>query len=301
MKILLDNVNLDSSSGPNSFARKLKKQIDETEHETRSLLTKDFIPDVQLSFIASYNKFAPIVQRLDGIYFNTDQDFAELNRPIEATYIQSDAVIFQSEFNKTLTEHYFGNHKNSFVIHNGTDLDEIDRIQVLSNETLDKFGDIWCCASSWRPHKRLDENIRYFLELSNENDCLVIAGENPNVTVSNPRIFYSGDLSWYELISLYKRSSFFLHLAFLDHCPNVVVDARASGCHIICSSSGGTKEIAGKNSTIITEDEWDLSPLRLYNPPRMDFSRTSSGERNESIDIKAVCEKYIKVFEDILK
>ena len=130
MKILLDNVNLISNSGPNSFARKLKKQIDETEHEIRDLPAKDFIPDVQLSFIAAYNKFAPIVQRLDGIYFNTDQDFTGLNKPIEATYNLSDAVIFQSEFNKTLTQHYFGNHKNSFVIHNGTDLDEIDKIQA---------------------------------------------------------------------------------------------------------------------------------------------------------------------------
>ena len=38
------------------------------------------------------------------------------------------------------------------------------------------------------------------------------------------------------LLSLYKRSKYFIHLAWLDHCPNVVVDARASGLIVIGST-----------------------------------------------------------------
>ena len=56
-------------------------------------------------------------------------------------------------------------------------------------------------------------------------------------------------------------SAAFIHLAWLDHCPNVVVDARAAACQIICSSAGGTKEIAGPSAIVIEEDEWDFEPV----------------------------------------
>ena len=71
-----------------------------------------------------------------------------------------------------------------------------------------------------------------------------------------------------SLLSLYKRSSTFVHLAYLDHCPNVVVDAQAAGCKIVCSSTGGTHEIVD-NGIVILEDEWDMKPCTLYKPPRI--------------------------------
>ena len=49
MKIYLDNVNLGSSSGPNSFARKLKDSLLDMSHSVT-----DVNPDVQISFIFVY-------------------------------------------------------------------------------------------------------------------------------------------------------------------------------------------------------------------------------------------------------
>ena len=46
MKILLDNVNIKSSSGPNSFGKKLKDQLEKTEHKIALSVSKDFFPDV---------------------------------------------------------------------------------------------------------------------------------------------------------------------------------------------------------------------------------------------------------------
>ena len=303
MKIFLDNVNLSSNSGPNGFARKIShefKKGNEVFTSIHDIVAKGQKPDVQLSFIASQYKLSPIVQRLDGIYFNSDQDFNSLNLPIESTYRISDAVIFQSDFNKVLSEKYFGIHKNSYVIRNGTNLKKILEVKNIENKILDKFENVWSCASSWRPHKRLKDNIDYFLEISGKNDCLVVAGENPDSRVEDKRIFYADHLSWEDMISLMKRSKFFIHLAWLDHCPNVVIDARAAGCHIICSSSGGTKEIAGKNSTIILEEEWDFSPTKLYNPPKMDFSRIYDIKSDSDIDIKNVSKKYLDVLSGVV-
>ena len=288
MNIFLDNVDLKSRSGPNHFAKKLKKYM-ERQGDT---FTFAEVFDAQISFIQISNKVAPVYQRLDGIYFNSEQDFERMNGPIKQTYAESKGVIFQSEFNKELTFKYFGKHNNYKVIHNGADLEYIDTVGPLETSAIDKYEKVWCCASSWRPHKRLNENIKYFLEHSSEKECLVVAG---NVTEKTPhsRIYYTGDLNIMTLTSLYKRSDYFLHLAYLDHCPNVVVDAAACGCHVICSSSGGTKEVA-QNATVIQEEVWDFKPTLLYKPPEMDFTKKKSNDIKTNIDMSFVASQYAK-------
>ena len=291
MNIHLENVNLQSTTGPNHFASKLIKYMDAT-------FDLDKTPDARLCFIESHRVRSfqtddvPIFQRLDGIYFNTAQDYKLQNANIKRTYDNADGVIFQSNFNKQLITKYFGEHKNHTIIHNGADIEYIDKVPLLEYAKLDKYEDVWCCASSWRPHKRLPENIKYFLEHSSEKDCLVIAGSKDQDIVKNDRIFYVGAISILPLISLYKRSKYFIHLAWLDHCPNVVVDARASGCQVICSSAGGTKEIAGEDATVIQEDEWNFEPVKLYEPPIMDFTKKNKNDHNNEYDMKKVAKKY---------
>jgi glycosyltransferase involved in cell wall biosynthesis len=117
----------------------------------------------------------------------------------------------------------------------------------------------------------------------------------PSKPIEEERIFYVGDIKINELFSLYKRADYLLHLAWLDHCPNVVVDARASGCQIICSSAGGTAEISGDDAIIIEEDEWDYEPVDLYNPPKLDFSRKVKNSWNIDLNMEKVSEKYARV------
>ena len=297
MNIHLENVNLQSTSGPNHFASKLVKYLDATFDYNKN-------PDVRLCFIETHQtKFnnVPLVQRLDGIYFNKEQDFLSYNENIKRTYDNASGVIFQSEFNKKLITRYFGDPKKYTVVHNGADIDHINSIKPFETDRLDFFNKVWCCASSWRPHKRLNENIRYFLEQAPKNDCLLVAGPLSEKFVEEPRIFYVGVLKINQLISLYKRADYFVHLAWLDHCPNVVVDARAAGCHIICSSTGGTPEIAGPNATLIHEEEWDFEPVQLYKPPKMDFSRKTANINDIGHDMHNVSIKYKKFIEGFIK
>ena len=176
MKVYLENFDNKSDSGPNGFTRKLftklinDKKVDVTDYENC---------DVNFCLIqgdASLKK--PRVLRLDGIYFNIDQDYDFLNSQIRKTYESSDAVIFQTEFNRNLIETWFGTHKNGNIIQNGTDLDLINSIKPLNHQTLDSYREVWSCASAWRPHKRLNENIRYFLEFAPDDSCLVVMGKD---------------------------------------------------------------------------------------------------------------------------
>lgn len=291
MNIQLENVNLNSTSGPNHFASKLVKYGQKNGVNFNQTTS----PDARLCFIETrdFQSKTPLFQRLDGIYFNLSQPYKIQNQNIEKTYHHSTGVVFQSNFNKKLTTEYFGEHKNSAVIHNGADTDFIETVPPLSHSKIDKFENVWSCAASWRPHKRLNENIRYFLEHSSEKDCLVIAGKSEQKVEKNERIFYVGEVSVPNLISLYKRSKYFLHLAWLDHCPNVVVDARAAGCQIICSSAGGTREIAGLNGIIIEEPEWDFKPVKLYQPPTLNFSNKVKNTYDTEYNMNVVSKKYI--------
>jgi len=297
MNIHLENVNIQSTSGPNHFASKLIKYLDTT-------FDLDKAPDARLCFIESHRKEfddTPLFQRLDGIYFNTVQDYKLQNKNIKRTYDNADGVIFQSNFNKELITKYFGEHKNSVIIHNGADVEYIDKVPPLGNLKLDKYENVWCCAASWRPHKRLSDNIKYFLEHSSEKDCLVIAGSKSEDIAKHDRIFYVGNISTLQLTSLYKRSKYFIHLAWLDHCPNVVVDARAADCQIICSSAGGTKEIAGPSAIVIEEDEWDFEPVDLYNPPLLDFSKKIKNNWDIDYNMNIVANSYKNFIEKEVK
>ena len=245
MNIFTHNFNPNSNSGPNKFTRQLFAHL--IDDDKVNIVNNQQTADVEFCLIQQqFSKIKPMVLRLDGIYFNSDQDYKFQNTPIKFAYNNADAVVFQSEFNKKLTEHWFGEHKNSYVIHNAADLDLIKEAKEIIGINWPEDVEVWCCASSWRPHKRLKDNINYFKENAPKESIMAVAGSGcteDDIKAGDERIFYLGELDYMSLLALYKRSSTFVHLAYLDHCPNVVVDAQAAGCKIICSSTGGTSEI----------------------------------------------------------
>jgi len=281
MKVFTHNFNPQSNSGPNKFTRTLFSHL--IGHKKVSVTNQEEA-DVEFCIIQQQaHKVKPMVLRLDGIYFNSEQDFKQQNAPIKFAYDNANAVIFQSNFNKKLTESWFGTHKNGSVIHNAADPSFINHPLIIEGcknikWPWSKEKEVWSCAASWRPHKRLKDNVRYFLEFAPKDSVFAIAGNlsmdeaKEYLAISN-RIYYLGELSYQNLVCLYHRSSTFVHLAYLDHCPNVVIDAQAAGCKIICSSTGGTHEVVN-SGVVILEDEWDLKPCTLYKPPRMDYSKT---------------------------
>ena len=297
MRIQFENVDFSSRSGPNSFGLKLVRQFSKLDHE----LTNEK-PDVRLAFIQSDNNFSPTVLRLDGIYFNTAQDWQRMNEPIQRSYDHASAIIVQSEFDRKLITQFFGDRDNIFTIRNGTELDTIEQAAPFAlGIERDK---VWMCASNWRPHKRLIDNVRLFQTLAKKDDVLLVAGKDSQrylaeSKIIDDRIKILGDLTWKQLISCMKASKNFIHLSWLDHCPNVVVDARGAGCKIFCSDSGGTKEVAGEDAVLIREDEWNFSPVELYNPPTMDFSKLKSNSYKTTIDINSTAEQYLSVLTDV--
>ena len=311
MNIFLDNVKLGSQTGPNHFGAKLHKYLLKQGHTVRATgagrSDQDKLPDIQLSFIernTKLNSEIPLVQRLDGIYFDPTNDYKLQNENIFKTYEAADGIVFQSEFSKNLVFEHFGEHKNYTIIHNGADLELINSIEPAKPATMNgKYDSLWCCASHWRPFKRLEENIRYFLEFSSANDLLIVCGSAlyPANLIEHERIIYTGDVGVPTLLSIFKAADYFVHLGRYDNCPNVVIDARASGCEIICASVGGTREVAGKGATIVLEEQWEYNPEPVNKHRPLDFTKIIKNKQDSDINMNRVAERYSDFLTNTIK
>ena len=60
-------------------------------------------------------------------------------------------------------------------------------------------------------------------------------------------------------------------------------------------------EIAGKDSIIIEEEDWDFKPLSLYKPPKMNFERIIKNDFDVSINIKEISKNYIDVMSGVCR
>ena len=106
------------------------------------------------------------------------------------------------------------------------------------------------------------------------------------------------------MYSLYKSSKYLLHLAWLDHCPNTVVEAISQGCPVICTDSGGTADLVGTNGIVIPESRAYNFELTDYDNPYeldLDYLRSVDWTReivvdNSYLDIGDVAKKYERVF-----
>jgi len=291
MKIQFENVDFNSRSGPNGFGLKLARNLIQKGHKINQ---NDF--DVNLAFISTSKRYPKTVLRLDGIYFNTRSDWMSENKVIKESYDFSSLIIVQSHFDKTLIERYFGKREGVYIVPNGTDTDLIEKIPP-ADLGIDREK-VWMCASSWRPHKRLKQNIEFFQCHAGKDDIMIVAGKNPDYSANDDRVKYVGDLDWYQLISCMKSSKNFVHLAWLDHCPNVVVDAIACNCFIYCANSGGTPElINNSNGKAVSEMIWDYSPVDLYSPPKIDYTKFEDSIKNFNFlpKIEVASQKYIEI------
>ena len=160
----------------------------------------------------------------------------------------------------------------------------------------------WMCASSWRPHKRLDENIRLFQHLKKEGDSLLVAGSNAHVSEETnvDGVHFLGDLNWESMISCMKASANFIHLSWLDHCPNVVVDAKAAGCRLHVSEAGGTAELTSSSDLVYKDAPFNFDPVELYNPPNMVFNSRQGSQSRGDVSISVCSKQYLKVLRGLI-
>ncbi len=275
--------------------------------------------DVSLVFIEPTGvQLAPrVVQRLDGIWFKPDE-FKTKNVGIKALYDKADAIVFQSQFDRGFIEHHWGSNderqRPCNVISNGIQLEPVREITIPKLDEMRRtYDQIFVCSSNWHAQKRLEANVRLFEHLRKQtpNSCLIIMGDHPDYRATGMNVFYTGPVGPDVYMQIYSVANWMLHLAWADHCPNVVVEALSQGTPVVCSEYGGTKELIGFGAYghVLKEKDSHLYGLFDYDhPPEIDVTQcTFLPTRQQldyggipNIDIKVCAQEYIKLFESLI-
>jgi glycosyltransferase involved in cell wall biosynthesis len=311
VKIHFDNVDLGARSGPNTFASRLARRLFDAGHE---VLLDGTHADISLVFIEPTGKpLAPkVVQRLDGIWFKP-HEFHTKNQRIQRLYYDCDAVVFQSQFDKSFIEKWWGKSDNHWrpqvVIGNAIEIVPIKEITIPKLDEIRRtYEQVFVCSSNWHAQKRLEANVRLFEHLRKQtpNSCLIIMGDHPDYRAAGMNVFYTGAVGPEVYMQMYSAANWMLHLAWADHCPNVVVEALSQGTPVVCSEVGGTQELIGHGTygVVLKEQLYDFELYDYDNPPTIDVTQcTSLPTRQEldyagipNIDIKVCAEEYLKLF-----
>lgn len=313
MKIQFDGVNFSSQSGPNCFANRLARQFFESGHE---VTTSNVDSDISLVFIERTGAKLTdvVVQRLDGIWFKPGE-FETKNSRMKDLYSVADATIFQSRFDKIMIETLWQQSPKKYaVIHNGIKVNPVKQLTIPKLvEMRGAYDKIFVCSANWHPQKRLKNNIKLFNYIRDHfypNSCLIVLGNNPDHYESGLHVFYAGSVDEETYMQIYSAADWMLHLAWLDHCPNVVIEALSQGTPVICSEDGGTKELIGNYGLVLKEQNLYSYELTDYdNPPQLDVTQLQELPARKdlhydsitNIDISLTAKNYLTLFTSLLK
>jgi len=220
--------------------------------------------DVQLSFVRiGVNSKLPKVQRIDGIYYDSDTDFNRQNDSISKSHQIADAVIYQSNYSKMLCEKLLSKRRTNkaFVIYNGIDPDYT--YEPKSSINIIVLG-------KHRRHKRLKEIIDVFLAFNSivNNSFLHIYGLlHDNKPVVNKNIIYYGMVDRKNID--FKSFDMSIHLSKRDSCPNSVVECIGHGIPVITTNNcgGATEMCKMTDGCIIVDgdgDYYSTNPVPHY-------------------------------------
>lgn len=308
MRIHFDTV-AQNGTGPGTFANRLARRLFESGHE---VVFSNVGADVSLVFIERTG--APlakkVVQRLDGVWFKPNE-FHTKNTTIKDLYSKADAVVFQSDFDKQFVEKWWGGHHWRTVIGNGIELKPVTELTIPALVDLRaQYDRMYVCSSNWHAQKRLEANVRLFqhIQKKHPSSCLIIMGNNPDYLATGPHVFYTGPVPPEVYSQIYSAANWMLHLAWADHCPNVVVEALAQGTPVVCSEVGGTKELVGGYGLVLKEQPYNYELADYDNPPTIDVTQvedlpdraTLDYSSIADIDIRSVANKYIRLFEELI-
>lgn len=271
--------------------------------------------DVSLVFIEPTGRplAKKVIQRLDGIWFSPN-DFHTKNERIKDLYLRTNSVVFQSNFDKEMITKWWGHPRSSHVIYNGVSSN------FVQNESLDQnltrlrksYTNIFVCSANWHGQKRLPDNVRLFQHLKSlsESSCLLVLGNNAP-DIQDRDIYVLGSLPHDACMQVYRASDWMIHLAWADHCPNVVVEALSQGTPVICAETGGTKELVGSYGIVLKENvRYNFELFDYSRPPTIEVSQIDRlldrksldfGEVKTRVDIETSTLAYIDAIKELIK
>jgi glycosyltransferase involved in cell wall biosynthesis len=221
--------------------------------------------DIHLVNVRGTPMGKPMVQRLDGIYYDSDTPYNNRNTAISATHAFAAGIIYQSEYCKEAGEYYLKKRKGPHrVIYNGIEPDWAGPREPSKHPTI-------VVSAKWRRHKRLPEILKLFRGYREffPKSQLIVMGDlrgSPRPD-SEKGVVYLGHISHDKMKGHFRKSWFSVHLSKRDACPNSTVEALGAGVPVITTNAcgGGTEMCEMTPGCLIVQgDDYTIKPVPHY-------------------------------------
>jgi len=246
----------------------------------------------QSLFAGDKKKIGSIIHRLDGVA-------ALYGRKDDADSIQirinqlTDYTIFQSEFCRQSFASLGVKPQKSAVIKNGVD----GELYYPERSVRALTGTMKALAVSWSNNPK--KGFSNLVEIASRPGIDLTFIGNWCASIPQGDIKVLGTMTAPEIAGIMRRCDIFVHPAENDTCPNVVLEALASGLPILYRDSGGTAELAKGYGVPIASDNISQSLNEIRE--RYTDIREKIFADLQMFSIKHAAEKYLEVFEEIKK
>lgn len=184
---------------------------------------------------------ARVLHRVDGAALDYGREpIADLRQA--RVNLLADVTVFQSRYGKyATTRKYAVIRQDGPVIHNPVD---VERFRP-DGERVPLPGAIRVCHVTHSTNPRKGVALLYALARANSKVTFVLLGQYEAVpTLHN--LHFLGYADWERLPRVLRSCDVFLMLAENEACPNVILEAMASGLPVLYRESGGTPELVGE-------------------------------------------------------
>jgi glycosyltransferase involved in cell wall biosynthesis len=304
-----------SFGGPNAFAYKfanfLNKQNIPYTFDLNShydfLLAIATGPDPEIASRIK-KKGIKILYRINGVYLGKEGLESFDNKTLEQLHTLADKVIYQSKFSLVEVQEYLNVsiEKQPTIVYNGVDTE----LFTPEGKTIDRKGyeNILLSAGLFRPNKRPQDVIDampYILErFPNTLYALVGPESYGNIfqamvnkinyyRIEN-NVAFIGPVEQETIPVYYRSADIFMHLAWLDPCPNTVIEAMACGLPVIHAATGGTPELVNEPDLIISSAYDNDRPYSLEKYDRILEKHCGVPQ----LDPTSIAQKVIWLLED---
>ena len=255
----------------------------------------------------------PKILRIDGVHLKDYKRGQWRNKKLANNARQADLIIWQSAFCRDVGGEILGMRKRrSVTIFNGAPFYQGDLASRSDSPLM--AAKWWSRRDDIRHHKRLVAHAQIAHVFWKRTGITTnIAGEVYNCREYDGRgVCYLGQLDDATLQAEMRKASMFVYVPHYDWCPNVVVEAIANRCHVICGNNGGHAEMADGYGTVLPLDEKITSLLKgnaVTPEPDIDTVVTAmqntlalknEATQNPQVSIRYTAEQYTKAIKELL-
>jgi glycosyltransferase involved in cell wall biosynthesis len=222
-------------------------------------------------------KGTKVLYRINGVYLGREGYLSYDNKVLHQLHNFADKVIYQSKFSIMEVREYLGVdiEADPTIIYNGVDTSLFSP----EGEKLEReeYEHVLLSAGLFRPNKRAQDVIDampYILEKFPNTLYAIVGPESYGDilrTITDKIKYYNikknavfiGPVEQSIIPIYYRSADIFMHLAWLDPCPNTVIEAMACGLPVIHAATGGTRELINEPELMIDSEYDNAKPYSL--------------------------------------